>query len=346
MSISHDAPKVAATQPAEEAASERSLKDLPKGHLHLHMEAAMRPETLQALSAKLDIEPPTVSGFQGFSAFSGLYKGLLATLHHPGHLDILMDQIFEDQAADGVAYLELSVSPDRYADDYGSTVAALDALVDMARTASRVHGVAFGLMPTIDRTAGPDAGLRVADAAAQLAGRGVVSLGLAADERGYPGIDHRESFALAKEAGLQVTPHAGELVGPESVQEALDVLGADRVLHGVRSVEDPELVARLAGTGVSLDVCPTSNVLLDVVDDIAAHPITALLKAGVRCSINADDPILFGPNILDEYEICRTRIGLSDEQLATCAWSSIDTTLAPTEVKAESKRLIDEWLAS
>jgi len=324
----------------------RDLRALPKGHLHLHMEAAMRPATLVALSERLGIEPAPTNGFQGFTAFSATYRGLLAAMAHDDHLGILMDQIFEDQAEEGVAYLELGVSPRFYADRYGSLDAALAEMLDLARAASAAHGVAFGFMPTIDRTAGLDNAIEVARSAARFAGERVVSLGLAADERGFPCADFSEPFAIARAAGLQSTPHAGELVGPESVREALDVLHADRILHGVRSVEDPELVAELAERGIPLDVCPTSNVLLEVVAEIGEHPLTRLLDAGVRCSINADDPILFGPDILSEYELCRTSLGLSDEQLATCAWTSIETTLAPADVKAAAKARIDGWLAA
>ena len=324
----------------------RDLQALPKGHLHLHMEAAMRPETLISLSAALGIEPAVTTGFKGFTEFSATYKSLLAALRHPDHLGILMDQIFEDQAAEGVAYLELGVSPRFYSEQYGTFDAAMRELIDLARAASTKHGVAFGLMPTIDRTAGPEAAMLVAEAAVRFAGDGVVSLGLAADERGFPCRDFAEPFALAKAAGLQATPHAGELVGPESVWEAIDVLKADRILHGVRAIEDPALLVELAERGISLDVCPTSNVLLDVIPEIAEHPLERLLDAGIRCSINADDPILFGPDILSEYELSRTSLGMTDEQLAACAWTSIETTLAPADVKAAAKTRIDAWLTA
>ena len=327
-------------------ATVRDLQALPKGHLHLHMEAAMRPGTLVDLSGALGIDPVVTSGFSGFTAFSETYRGLLAAMDHPDHLGILMDQIFEDQAAEGVAYLELGVSPRFYAERYGSLEASLAEMLDLARSASTTHGVAFGFMPTIDRTAGLENAIEVARAAARFAGDGVVSLGLAADERGFPCADFAEAFAIGRAAGLQSTPHAGELVGPESVWEAIDVLRADRILHGVRAVEDPELVALLAEHGIPLDVCPTSNVLLDVVAEIGEHPLTVLLDAGVRCSINADDPILFGPDILAEYELCRTSLGMTDEQLAACAWTSIETTLAPADVKAAAKTAIDGWLAA
>jgi adenosine deaminase len=277
-----------------DAATVRDLQALPKGHLHLHMEAAMRPGTLVDLSGALGIEPVVTSGFSGFTAFSETYRGLLAAMDHPDHLGILMDQIFEDQAAEGVAYLELGVSPRFYAERYGSLEASLAEMLDLARSASATHGVAFGFMPTIDRTAGLENAIEVARAAARFAGDGVVSLGLAADERGFPCADFAEAFAIGRAAGLQSTPHAGELVGPESVWEAIDILGADRILHGVRAVEDPELVALLAERGIPLDVCPTSNVLLDVVAEIGAvlvdrqlgsdgEVLTVLLPAPDRC---------------------------------------------------------------
>jgi adenosine deaminase len=140
------------------------------------------------------------------------------------------------------------------------------------------------------------------------------------------------------------TPHAGELAGPESVHEALDRLGADRIQHGVRAVEDPALVERLAAEGICLDVCPTSNLLLSVVDDLAHHPLPALLEAGVTCSLNADDPLLFGPGLSEEYELCRAGMGLSDAALAAVARSSLQASGAPRELVRAAGAGIDRWL--
>jgi adenosine deaminase len=324
----------------------RDLRALPKGHLHLHLEAAMRPAALAQMCEELGLPVPRTSGFTGFTEFGQCYQALLAVLRVPANLERLFDEVLADQAADGVVYVELGVSPTYYADVFGGAEAALAAMVAFAQAASERHGIAFGLMPTVDRTLGQADAIEVATVAARFAGRGVVSLGLANEERGFPCADFAEAFAIAKEAGLQSAPHAGELVGPESVREAVDGLQADRVLHGVRAIEDPALIAELAERGIPLDVCPTSNVLLDVVDEIGAHPLPALLEAGVRCSINADDPILFGPDILDEYELCRDSLGLTDEQLAACAWTSIETTLAPAEVKAAARVRIDAWLSA
>jgi adenosine deaminase len=334
------------TEPA--SAPERTARDLralPKGHLHLHMEAAMRPATLVQLADGLGIPAPDTSTFSGFTQFSEVYRTLLAVLRDPAAQELLIDQIFEDQAAQGVAYLELGVNSTFYSQIYGSDRAALETIIGFARAASVRHGLAFGLMASIDRTAPLERSVTIATAAASLAGEGIVSLGLASDERGFPCGLFEEAFAIAKRAGLRATPHAGELVGPESVWEAIDVLHADRVQHGVRAIEDPALVAELRERGIALDVCPTSNVLLDVVGDIASHPLPRLLEAGVRCSINADDPIIFGPDILAEYELCRTTLGLTDEQLAACAWTSIEATAASAETKADARARIDAWLA-
>jgi adenosine deaminase len=327
-------------------AAQRELRALPKGHLHLHMEAAMRASTLAEFAHNRGLAVPQTTVFTGFSQFADVYRTILAVLQHPDHLARVIDEIVEDQAAQGVVYVEIGVNPDYYADTFGTVRDALGVLVDAAARAQQRHGVAVGLMPTVDRTGTPESALVLARAAAEFAGRGVVSLGLANDERGTPAAVFAEAFAVARAAGLFVTPHAGELEGPDFVWEAIDLLGANRVQHGVRAIEDPRLVAELAARGIPLDVCPTSNVLLDVVEDLAAHPLPLLIEAGVRCTINADDPLIFGPDILAEYDLCRTQFGFTDEQLAACAWTSIEATQAPAAVKEAARAAIDAWLTT
>ena len=150
---------------------------------------------------------------------------------------------------------------------------------------------------------------------------------------------------LVREGGLLITPHAGELEHGQFVKDSVDLLGADRIQHGVRSFEVPGLVEQLVEQGVCLDVCPTSNIMLSVFPSLAEHPLPRLLDAGVRCSINADDPLLFGPSMLDEYELCRREFGLSDEQLAFIATCSIESGGAPEAVKTAALAGIQEWLA-
>lgn len=324
----------------------RNLRALPKGHLHLHMEAGMRRSTWEELLAARGKTVPVIEQYGDFSFFAESYMTLLEVMDTTDAFFRVIDEIIADAAADGAVYIELGVTPAFHVNKFGTEEAALEAMLDrVAQTGARL-GVAVGLMPTIDRTGSLEDGVALATLAARYAGKGVVSLGLANDERGFPAEAWGEAYDIAKAAGLQSAPHAGELVGPESVRAAIDVLHADRILHGVKALEDPQLIARIVEEGICLDVCPTSNFLLGVVPALDAHPLPALLDAGVRCSINGDDPTLFGPGLLDEYEVVRSVIGLSDEQIAACAWSSIDCTLAPDDVKARAKADIDAWLAS
>jgi adenosine deaminase len=187
-----------------------------------------------------------------------------------------------------------------------------------------------------------------AEELARLAGgfseRGVVAFGLDGDEAASPPEPFQRAFRIAKEAGLRATPHAGELAGPESVVAALDALDADRILHGVRALEDPDLIARIVEEGITLDVCPTSNVMLGVAPELRDHPLPQLLAAGVRCSVNADDPLLFGTGILDEYVLCREALVLGDQQLAEVAAHSLTAAAAPSDVVERGLDRVSAWL--
>ena len=233
-----------------------------------------------------------------------------------------------------------------YVPRFGTATEVVDLLLEVGRAEAARLGIGFGLMAVAIRSLAPSEAEDLAHLAAGYAGRGVVSFGLAADESLFPPAPFQRAFDIAREAGLMSTPHAGELLGPESVVDALDKLGARRVQHGVRAVEDPGLVARLAAEGVVLDVCPTSNVELSVVPEIGRHPLPALLEAGVRCSINGDDPLLFGPGLLEEYETARTALGLADEQLADVARASLEGSAAPAAFVAEQVARVDAWLAA
>jgi adenosine deaminase len=325
---------------------ERDLALLPKGHLHLHFEAAMRRTTVADLAVDAGLPVPVYPDSGGFAAFADVFLSFITVLSLPGAIRRVTIEAAEDARADGVVYLELGISPQFYAAVYGSTDEALGEFVEAARTASGLTGVEVRLMVTFDRTEPVASAMELAGLAARYADRGVVSVGLANNEIGYPAAVFAEAFQVARAAGLLVAPHAGELLGPESVAEALDVIRADRIQHGVRAIEDPELVARLAASAVCLDVCPTSNAFLGLVATIAEHPLPRLLSAGVTCSINADDPTIFGPGVLAEYRTARSSLGLTDAQLAGCATASITHSSASPAVRERALAGIDAWLSS
>jgi adenosine deaminase len=182
--------------------------------------------------------------------------------------------------------------------------------------------------------------------AAQFAGQGVVGFGLSNDERRGPAAEFVPAFRIADRAGLLLAPHAGELVGPPSVAAALDLLHANRLGHGVRAVEDPWLLERLAAGGITCEVCPSSNVALGVAPDAESVPIRTLFEAGVPIALGADDPVLFGRRLVKQYEIARDVHAFTPAELAGLARQSLHSAAAPPGVRARLLAGIDAWLAA
>jgi len=323
----------------------RDLATLPKAHLHLHLEGAMRPATLRELAGRYGLEVPAIRGFGSFTAFADTYVAACEVLVDMDDMRRLVTEVVEDAALAGAVWVEPGMYLPHHRRRLGPDVAVLEVVLDALAAAADRFGIGAGLMVSADRTVDPSDAEEQAALAAAYAGRGVVGFGLANDETGFPPEPFATAFSIAREAGLLSTPHAGELAGPESIVGALDALGADRIQHGVRAIEDPELVRRLADSQICLDVCPTSNILLSVFPSLAEHPLPALLDAGVRCSLNGDDPLLFGPNLLEEYELCRAEFGFDDRRLAFVAQCSIEHSGAPAGVKRQALGGVEQWLA-
>jgi adenosine deaminase len=326
----------------------RDLAALPKAHLHLHLDGALRRSTLQEACDALGIDAPRLPGrlrYGGFAAFMEAIRSTHAVLQDRAFLTRVVAEIVEDAAAEGAVWVELSVWPGVFG-GLSAGGEAVEAILDAGHAAAQRHRVGFGLMIAANRHESPAAAADVARFAVDLRERGVASFGLDGDEAASPPEVFTDAFAVARHGGLLSTPHAGELRGADSVAAAVDLLHADRVLHGIRAVEDPWLLARLASSGVCLDVCPTSNVKLSVVADIAAHPLPLLLAAGVACTLNADDPLLFGSSLLGEYELARSALGLTDHDLAAIARASVDHSGASDRLKADARNAIRRWEGS
>jgi adenosine deaminase len=324
----------------------RDLQLLPKAHLHLHLEGAMRPATLAELASEAGVPTPPVRGYTSFVEFGLQYRVASALIATEDHLRRVVREVVDDAADDGAVWVEPHFYPPRYAGQLGSIDEIMEIVLDEGQRAAAARGIGCGWIVSALRDFDPDQAVELATLAAKYAGSGVVAFGLAADEALYPPEPFAEAFAVARDAGLISAPHAGELVGPASVYGALDALGAQRICHGVRAIEDPALVERLAVEEVVLDVCPTSNVMLAVVPSIEEHPLVALLDAGVRCSLAADDPLLFGPGLLAEYELVRDTLGMPDERLAQLARSSLVGSGAPRELIADAADRVEEWLTT
>ena len=335
----------------------RDLRGLPKAHLHLHLAGGMRPATVAELArvqgrrlpaelldpagARLD-----VTARRGWSRFQRLYDAARDVVQGPAEVQRLVAEIAEDERSAGSGWVEVQVDPSSYAARLGGLAATVEVVLDAMATASRDTGVGMALVVAANRTRHPGDAETLARVARRYAGRGVVGFGLSNDEtRGRPE-EFTKAFRLARDAGLLSVPHAGEMRGTRSVRGAVEALGADRLGHGVRAVEDAETMALLAERGVELEVCPASNVALGVAGAVEQVPVRELKAAGVKVALGADDPLLFRSGLLEQYAAVRDQQHLPDAALADLAADAVRGSAAPGEVKARLLAGVAAWLAA
>jgi adenosine deaminase len=291
--------------------------------------------------------PPHLSGTdeRGWFRFQRLYDSARSVLRTEGDVRRLVIETAEDERAEGSRWLEIQVDPDGYAGRFGGITAMTELVLDAAARATAATGVGIGVIIAANRTKHPLEARTLARLAAQFTGHGVTGFGLSNDERRGPAHDFTRAFRIAERAGLLLVPHGGELAGPGSVAACLDELHADRIGHGIRAVEDPALVKRLAAEGVTCEVCPSSNVALGIAAGPSQVPLRPLFEAGVPVALGADDPLLFGPRLTAQYEMARHAHGFTDAELADLARASVLGSAAPGPLRTEMLTGIDEWLA-
>ncbi|WP_445258795.1 adenosine deaminase [Nocardioides aurantiacus] len=333
----------------------RKLEQLPKAHLHLHFTGSMRHATLLELAerdglhlpdALVEDWPPQLSAAdeKGWFRFQRLYDVARSVLRTEDDVRRLVREAAEDDARDGGVWLEIQVDPSGYAARFGGITAFTDLVLDAVAVASREVGIGMAVVVAANRTRHPLDARTLARLAAQYAGRGVVGFGLSNDERRGRTQDFAPAFAIAERAGLLLVPHGGELLGAPSARTCLEDLHADRLGHGIRSVEDPRLLERIVEQGVALEVCPVSNVALGVYSDPTSVPLPELLAAGATVALGADDPLLFGSRLAGQYATMRAAHELTDAQLAELARGSVRASAAPDAQKAGWLGDIDAWL--
>ncbi len=300
-----------------------SLARLPKIELHLHLEGAAPPAFIRALAAEkgLDIShiftPEGGYLYRDFLHFLDIYEVATSVLQGPEDFARLVEAVLAESAAQGVIYTEAFLSPDFCGGrDLGAWREYVAAMQEAAARAEAAHGIILRGVITAIRHFGPEKARESALCAQETAGEFITGFGIAGDENAGELADFAYAFDMAREAGLGLTAHAGEWRGPEEVAAALDHLRVSRIGHGVRAAEDPALVARLAGTGTVLEVCPGSNVTLGLYDSLAAHPIDALREAGVRVTISTDDPPFFHTDMVREYAALAEAFGWQQADFA------------------------------
>jgi adenosine deaminase len=335
----------------------RSLAALPKAHLHLHFTGSMRHSTLAELASEHGVHlpeallsewPPRLSGTdeRGWFRFQRLYEIARSVIRSEADVRRLLREVAQDERDEGSGWLEIQVDPSGYAPRLGGLTPTVELILDAAAEAAAATGIGVGVIIAANRTRHPLDARTLARLAVAYAGHGVVGFGLSNDERRGTVADFAPAFRIAARAGLLSVPHGGELAGPSSVRACLDELHADRIGHGVAAAQDGLLMRRIAASGVTLEVCPSSNVAMGVAARPAAVPLRTLLDAGVQVALGADDPLLFGSRLVAQYQLARDVHGLSDSELAELARMSVRGCAAPADVRARLLAGADGWLSA
>ena len=331
---------------------------LPKAHLHLHFTGSMRPATLVALADKHGLRlpdaltrswPPTLSATdeRGWFRFQRLYDTARACVRDEADLRRIVREAALDDAGEGSRWLEIQVDPTSYAPFVGGITPALEIVLDEARSVSGEAGIGVAVVVAANRIRHPLDARILARLAVLHAGDGpgqVVGFGLSNDERRGATPEFGPAFDIARRAGLACVPHGGELLGAAAVSETLTSLAPDRLGHGIRSAEDPRVLDEVVRRGVTLEVCPGSNVALGVYAAAGDVPLRQLMAAGAQIALGADDPLLFGSRLNDQYETARAVHSLSDSELAELARGSVHGSRAPEPARGQILADIDGWL--
>src|SRR5215468_8692819 len=325
------------------------IRRMPKVELHVHLEGSIRPETLLLLAERNSVTLPATTveelrqwyRFTDFPHFVEIYLAISSCICWPEDIEFIAREFLRGQAAQQIRHSEATFTPfTHYSSNkripFEDQIAALGRARDWA---ARELEISVGWVLDIVRNVRPvEHGLTVADWAISGVESGVVALGLGGIESGHPAELFQEAFDRARAAGLPAVPHAGETAGAESVWGALRALKAQRIGHGVRCLEDQELVAELRDRQIPLEVCPTSNVCLGVTPSLSEHPLPRLLDEGLYVTVNSDDPPMFNTTLTDEYMRAAQILGRSAESIELLAINAVRASLLPEAARAEMER--------
>jgi adenosine deaminase len=336
-------------KPHNDDAQRARLKALPKAEVHVYLEGTFDPALLERWAAEAGVPMPRprerllqFSGLADFLHFLDWACGLADT---PERLARLARAFCERLQADGTGYADLIFNPTHWSAWHGRLRPMLDALDTGFREAEQDGLPSVGLCVSLLRTQSAAEAVELVETLSAWRHPRVVALSVDGNEAaaGRTGPRFAEAFRRAGASGLRRTVHAGESSGPEGVRDAIELLHAERIDHGVRAVEDPALVDLLAERRIPLGICPSSNIQLKVYESLAVHPVERLRQAGVAVSINTDDPSLLDTDLPHEYALCAQQFGWDDEVLRTIAATSIAASFADANTQQRLRRELAAW---
>ena len=337
------------------APSSQWLVDLPKLELHLHLEGSMSVDTVKSLTARHGADPspvwpggmPDAFSFVDFPDFGRQFFYGLSLLRSPEDLAIITDDLAATLAGQHVRYAEITTTAyTHFLERSGNRLSETeyrDGLNEGRRRAA-ARGVEIGWVVDIPRDLEmPDSTITIDYLEGPNTPDGLVGIGLGGYEVGFPAAPYAEQFARGRALGLRSVPHAGETEGADSVRSAIDDLGAVRIGHGVRCLEDPALVSRLADEGIMLEVSLTSNALIGVTTGIADHPLPELLDAGVRVCLNTDDPGWFDTDLVTELALASEHFGIDEARHLALQRDALDASFASGTIKSAVRAELDAY---
>jgi aminodeoxyfutalosine deaminase len=332
------------------------IAGLPKAELHVHHVGSASPRTVAELAQRHPgVVPSDVDAlaaffeFRDFSHFIEVYLAVVDLIRTPDDIRLLTYEVARDMAiGQNILYAELtctpytSVRPD--VDDKGMPIEAYSEAIEDARIAAeRDFGIRLQWIYDIPGEAGVPAADATLDYAVNHPTDGLVAFGLGGPEIGVPRSQFQRHFDAARAAGLRSVPHAGETTGPQTIWDALNLLGAERIGHGTTAAQDPALLAHLAATGIPLEVCPSSNVATRAVDSLDEHPIRVFRDAGVVVTVNSDDPPMFGTTLNREYEIAARLLELDEHGVRNLAKAAVNAAFVDDQAKQSLCDRIDAY---
>lgn len=312
---------------------------IPKAELHCHIEGAAPTELVREQARKYNVDiDHLIDGkrfvWSDFTSFLAAYDAAAALFKTEEDYALLAERYLASIASEGAIYSEIFISPDHARRAGLSPQAYVKGLGEGIERARDKHGIEGRQIVTCVRHFDKDDAIDVARFAASRPHRTVTGFGMGGDERIGSHADFSDAFAIARDAGLGITTHAGEVAGADSVRDAIEHVRPSRIGHGVRAIEDPSLVEHLADEGIVLEICPGSNVSLSVYESLGAHPFAALRDAGVKVTLNSDDPPFFDTSLGKEYAVAQAAFGLSDADLVETTRTAIEAAFVDDETRA------------
>ncbi|WP_329109219.1 adenosine deaminase [Micromonospora sp. NBC_01699] len=331
------------------------IAGLPKVELHVHHVGSASPRIVAELAARHEGRTPVPAdpaaladyfAFRDFAHFIEVYLSVVDLIRDPDDVRILTFEVARELARQEVRYAELTITPYSHVRRGIPAPAFCEAIEDARKAAGAELGIELRWCFDIPGEAGLPAAEETLRIALEERPEGLVSFGLGGPEIGVPRPQFKPYFDQARAAGLRSVPHAGETTGPETIWDALRELGAERIGHGISAVRDPQLLEYLAQRQIALEVCPTSNVRTRAVPAIEAHPLPALVAAGVLVTINSDDPPMFGTTLEQEYAVAANLLDLGPDGVAALARNAVTASFLPAPEQRRFSAEIDDYLAT